>query len=200
MYLLERIGRNFEISKREITMSWDSLGLISIVLSWVGLLFMIWYWKGDLAKTFSQNAARNNNSIIFYALLWLVCLPILAWFLLVPFYDALELNIVFLVISAIAVLGMLIAALIPETKGWKVKIHRLGAFTMAICFMPLVTLIIFSPVISTIAQIVSVFALMFMIFSAIYSRRNGPNHPKLLIGQALYILAFQFSVIFAYYL
>lgn len=180
-------------------MSWDSLGLISVAVSWVGLVFMIWQWKGEWSKTFSQNAARQKTTIIYYALLWLICLPPFAWFLLFPFYDGLQLNVLFRVIGTVAAAGMLIAALVPETSGWKVTIHRYAAFTMAITFMPMTLLIILSPVISTYAQFLSIVALLFMIYGAVHSYVNGPNHSKLLVGQALYILAFQLSVFAAYY-
>lgn len=180
-------------------MNCNNLGLISIVASWAGLLFMIWYWKGDIAKTFSQNAARQRSSIIYYALLWLVCLPPLVWFLMVPLYEALGLTPLFRLIAGVASISMFIAALVPETKNWKAKVHRSAALTMARCFMPLVLLISLSPVISTLAQTISIIALLFMIFSAYQYHRNGPNHPKLLIGQGMYIVAFQVSIIFAYY-
>ena len=180
-------------------MSWYSLGLISIFASWLCLLFMIWHWKGDITKTFSQNAARSKTTIIYYALLWLICLPPFAWFILFPFYDSLELNSVFRVFGLLAALGMLVAALIPETTGWKVKVHRTAAFTMAWCFVPLSLLISLSSVVSGFAKVVSFSAAVFMLLSALYMYRRNAVHPKLLILQGIYIAAFQVSVIVAYY-
>ena len=180
-------------------MSWDSLGLISVVASWLGLLFMIWYWKGSVDKTFSQNAARSKTTIIYYALLWLICLPLFSWFMLIPFYEALELNILFRIFAILASLGMLIAALIPETTGWKINVHRYSAFLMAWCFVPLSLLISLSPTASNLAKVVSFSSVLFMLLSAIYLYRRDAEHPKLLILQGIYIAVFQISVIVAYY-
>jgi hypothetical protein len=181
-------------------MSWDNLGLISVVLSWAGLVFMIWYWKGDFSKTFSQNAARQKSTIIYYAILWLICLPPFTWFLLFPFYETLQLNGFFRIIGIIAALGMLIAALIPETVGWKAKVHRFSAFMMAWCFIPLTLLIAFSPVVSVLGKTTSFLTSFFMLFSAIYLLKKNAEHPNLLSLQGLYIAVFQVSVLVAYYL
>jgi hypothetical protein len=160
---------------------------------------MIWFWKGDLDKTFSQNAARSKTTIVYYAVMWLICLPPFAWFLLFPFYEALQLNMMFRVFGVIAATGMLIAALIPETTGWKVFVHRYSAFLMAWCFVPLSLLISLSSVVSGFAKVVSFSAAAFMLLSALYMYRRKAVHPKLLILQGVYIAAFQISVIIAYY-
>ena len=179
-------------------MSWDSLGLVSAVISWVGLLFLIWKWKRDGSMTFSQHAAQYRSSRLFYALLWTVCLPPLFWFMVFPFAEKLALGLFFKVLVGLACVAMFIAATVPETTGWRIRVHRFSAFSMAILFVP----ILLTVLLAGLSKLVLFFIfpiLLFMIWSIMFFVRHNAQHPRLLVAQALYIFVFHVSIFLAYY-
>lgn len=93
----------------------------------VGLVFLIWRWPQDHSKTFSQHAAAQKASSIYYFLLFSIVLPILAVFFYGYFIPAYHLGIVFSVAIGLAIVGQFIAVAVPEVGGRKSQVHRTAA-------------------------------------------------------------------------
>ena len=179
-------------------MSWDSLGLLSIVVAWVGLFILIWKWKGNKSMTFSQHAAKHKSAQIYYFLLWAICLPPFYWFMINPFSDKLGLGLLFKLVVSLATFCMLVAASVPEIAGWKYTVHRLAAFGMAWLFVPLVVLVLTANA-SAISHKVAISSLIYMVFCIAILQKNRRNHPKMLILQGLYIVVFDLAILVAFY-
>jgi hypothetical protein len=178
----------------------NNVGLISVLVAWVGLFFLIWKWKGNLDLTFSQNAARERSSRIFYTVLWLFVLPMFFWFLMVPFASELQLGLVYKILVVTATLGMLVAALVPEIEGWKKPVHRFAAYTMAYTMLPVVMLIAASGQISFFARAVTSFISIVLFIGLVISIKEKRQHKHMLVSQGSYIALFHLAILLAYYL
>ncbi len=179
----------------------NNLGVLSILVCWAGLFFLIWKWKGNSSMTFSQHAARQKPSIIYYAILWLLVLPPFYWFLMFPFAEKTELGLPFRVLVSVCSIAMLMAALIPETNGWKHKIHRISAYLMAYTMCPIVLLIATEANISTTATILTWVIGLTMLFGVTKSIIEKRQHSDItLIYQATYSALFHIAILLAYYL
>lgn len=181
-------------------MSWGESGFVSILASWVLLVILVRTWKGNASMTLSQHAAQFRASRIYYAAMWLLVLPPFVWFMIGPFLDKLELGILFKITALVAGFLMLIAAIVPELPGWKYHVHRYAAFGMATLFMPLTLMIGVASNANNIARTVSIILFIGMLVTTIYLSFRGGKHPRMLIFQSLYVLAFHISILAAYYL
>ncbi|MCA9328829.1 hypothetical protein KC959_03585 [Candidatus Saccharibacteria bacterium] len=179
----------------------NHLGLLSIFVSWVGQFILLKKWPGDGTMTFSQHVARKRESIIFYMVLWSFVLPAFYWFMMIPFADKLGLGILFKSFATLASIGMLGAALIPETTELKTKIHRVSAYGMAYLLCPLVFIVLIQGSISGFARVflwvTGLWMLAGVIRSSIEKRQHGK---KTLLFQAFYVMLFHVSILVAYYL
>ena len=174
-------------------------GLLSIAIAWVGLLYMIRHWKGNASMTFSQHAAQKRSSQIYYFLLWLLCLPIFYWFLLHYFIPAFGFGFWFKLYAAGAMTGWTMAAIVPETVGWKVRVHRISAF--ALCyFMALITVSITTSVVMPVrSRTVAAVALLVMLGEIVYLNMHKRRHPHMLAYQLVYFVVFHVMILFAWY-
>lgn len=178
----------------------DYFGIFSIILVWFGLLFLIKKWPGDRSLTFSQHAARREESIIFYFVLWAAVLPLFYWFMVGPFSDTVGLGTFFKIFVTFSSLCMLGAAIVPETKGWRVLWHRIFAYAMAYSLCPIVFIILIQGDISKIAQVVILASSLVMLVGVVKSIVEKRSHgTKTLPSQAAYIALFHLSVLVAYY-
>lgn len=179
----------------------NHIGLISILISWAGLFFLIWKWKGNSSMTFSQHAARKKTSIIYYAVLWLIVLPPFYWFVMFPFAERLGLGSIFKVLVSLCSVAMLTAALVPETINWKYKVHRLSAYMMAYLMCPIVYVIALQAQLSLFARVTIWLIGFMMLFGVIKSILEKREHSKnTLIFQATYSALFHLAILIAYYL
>jgi hypothetical protein len=98
--------------------------LLVITLVTVGLIFTVTRWPGGMHMTFSQHAATSRWSKIYYALLFLVTLPLLMWFFVGWFVPDNNLPDTFLWFAGVAVLFQIICTWVPEEGGIKTTVHR----------------------------------------------------------------------------
>ena len=97
---------------------------LAILLLIVGLVFLVVRWPQGASKTFSQHAAAQKASIIYYFLLFAVTIPMLSVFFYGYFIPTYHLSFVFSVAIALGLAGQLIAGAVPEVGGWKLRVHR----------------------------------------------------------------------------
>ncbi len=176
-----------------------NLGLLSIAVSWAGLIFLIRRWKGAKHMTFSQHAAQYKSSALYYAVLWSICLPLMAIYLFGWFTPTFHMGTGFRVLCGLAIFAMAVAAYVPETTGKRVVIHRWSAFGMALLFLP-ITVSIAVGGFSLPTQVVAGLASLFMTWEIIILLRKKRAHPSMLPLQAAYIAALHLALVSATYL
>ena len=178
------------------------IGIGSILLCWAGLIFLIYKWKGNRSMTFSQHAAVSKQSQLFYVALFAVVLPLFSWFMFGWFATHLKLPLAYKILMIGALVGQIIAVLVPEVAGTsKESIHRYASFTMAILTMPITALIaryVHDPITKILVSSLALYMLANFLYLIIGHRKQGRVADKnMLIWQATYIAAFHLSVILA---
>ena len=150
--------------------------------------------------TFSQHAARHSSAILFYRVLWAITLPMFYWFMMNSFYDKLQLGFLFQLLLSGASLGMIGAAAVPETTGWRVPIHRYAAYGMAYLMCPIVFVITVQGKVNSGARIVLWGIALWMLSGVIRSLIEKRTHgDRTLLYQATYIALFHIAILTAYY-
>lgn len=150
--------------------------LIAIIITLIfGLAFTAIKWPGGLHRTFSQHAVATRWSKIFYALLFLVTLPMLAWFVGAWLIPQKRLPDAFLWLTYIAALFQILCTWFPEVGGWRTIVHRMLAGVSAIAVLSLVVVIASSASLPILVRLVAWIGLSFMmlILAIALSHQNG---------------------------
>ena len=112
--------------------------------------------------TFSQHAATNRWSKIFYSLLFTVTLPVFLWFItgwLVPEKHLLDTFVWF---TTIAVIFQIACTWVPETGDIKTAVHRTLTGISCVAMLPLVVMLATSSNLPTSARVSAWVALVVM--------------------------------------
>lgn len=179
--------------------SFKWLGLLSILIVWSGLIFLLYKWRGNKRMSFSLHAAQTKNGQIYYFVLFATVLPMFYLFIIKWFVHTLGLNNWFTLAVTVGVLGQLLAVLVPAIPGIKGQIHNFGAYIMAFTMLPAVLLIAFANV-PYIVTIASLAAATYMIFAASLFIFFKKSHDYYLIFQAIYIATFHANIILSSYI
>ncbi len=110
--------------------------LLAAVVLWTGLGFLIKRWPQNISKTFSQHAAAQRESILYYAVLFSIVLPLMALYVVNWLIPTFNLSWTFTVFIWLAIVTQFVVVLIPETKGWRYFTHRFLAFWGAFFLLP----------------------------------------------------------------
>lgn len=147
----------------------------------------------------SQHAASARGAYGVFSFTLVVCGGVFYYWLITWFVPRLGLSWVFLLILSLAIAGQMIAAIVPDTESWKMVVHRVAAYGMAVMFLPLGLLILVAPKISVAARILGAVCIAYMIigFSLLLL---GKLKARFLIFQALYVVAFQILILAAAYM
>jgi hypothetical protein len=175
-------------------------GLLLVVSSWLGGYFLISKWYDKNLPTISKHAASDRTASQFFAVLSILLGLAFYYWLIEWLVPHLELTFIFTAILTITILCQLIAALAPDTSGWRKTIHRWAAYTMAILYLPLSILIIISPQLTPLTQVICSLLLIYMFVGFVLVAVMGKARPKYLLLQASYIIAFQLIIIIAAYI
>ncbi len=176
------------------------LGALSIAIGWASLLFLVTKWRGDKSMSFSKHAAAHRSAYLTMAVMESIFLPMYLVFIATWFVQTFELPAIFTVLNAISVIGLLIAAWVPDIPGIKGKIHHWVCYP-AYTSMPLSALLLAtSSNISNFARVYGVFALIVMVvcgaYMAIKSRLDGN---KFLLLQGLFLASIHSVILVATY-
>jgi len=174
--------------------------LVVLFVLIIGLLITVTRWPGGLHMTFSQHAATSRQSKIFYALLFLITLPLLMWFFVEWLVPTKNLPIVFLWFATVAVIFQILCTLIPEDGGVRTVIHRTLTGISGIAMLPLVLILVLSPGISTYATATSCAALLLMMILLSVALKNQKDYPYALTLQVGYYVAFFIAILASTYL
>lgn len=176
------------------------LGVISIAIIWLGLIFLIVKWPGNRAMTFSQHAAQSRAALIYYFFLFVFTLPLFYLFMTRWFVPRFHFADMFMWFYTAGISMQLVAVTVPETKGLKVFIHRNSAFLMSLLLMPLLTMILVNSNVDITARLITCTALVVQITIAAATIPKNGYHKDVLVLQATYIAVFHVSILAAVYL
>jgi hypothetical protein len=123
-------------------------GIYAFLILIIGLIFVIYRWPAGLRMTFSQHVARQRQSIVYYAVLFSIVLPLLLLFFIGWFMPIFHLSIWFSVFVALSSVCQLAATIIPETSGWKVTFHRFISGLSGILLIPTLSLVLTADAVS----------------------------------------------------
>lgn len=175
-------------------------GLLAVAILLIGLSYIVLRWPKGRHTTFSQHVAGRKQSIWYYAGLFAVTLPILNLFFLVWFIPTFEISSWFGVLFAIASLAQIMCTLIPETGGRHSEYHRLLAGISAILLIPVLSLAMFSPLVSDIYKLLSGAMLVIMLAIVILVAIQKGEPRNFLILQILYFSSFFVPILCITYL
>jgi hypothetical protein len=178
------------------------LGLSCVVISWLAGCYLLLRWRGTTAMSISLHAASARGAYLLFASVLTLGGGLFMVYLYTVFIPHLQLSPLFSGLLALAFLGQVITAWVPdiEAKGhWRSRIHKTAAWSMAVLFLPLATLIATAPTLTPLASIICWCCLAYMIGALSYWlwRRD---QSRFLVFQAFYVIAFQISILAAGYL
>jgi hypothetical protein len=166
----------------------------------VGLTFTVKRWPGGLHMTFSQHAAANRWSIIFYSSLFLVTLPLLLWFFASWFVPEKGLPAAFLWFAGIAVLFQIVCTWVPEAGGLRTIAHRTLTGISGVAMLPLVVMIAVSPNLSGLVRATAWAVLLIMVVLLGIALKHQKGYRWALLLQAGYYGAFFVAILVTTYL
>lgn len=176
------------------------LGLLSVVILLCGLIFVIIKWPQGKHLTFSQHVAKQKQSIIYYAALFTVVLPLLLLFFVGWFTPTFKLPVWFNIFIVTASVTQLACTLIPEVGDWKTKYHQALAGISAICLIPSLLFILLSNQIDSLSRLLAAMAVIIMLGIIYLLIKGAGKHSHFLILQSLYFAVFFIPVLTASYL
>ena len=149
--------------------------------------------------TFSQHAATNRASKLFYSLLFITTLPILYLFFSAWFVPAKHLLSAFLWFAGISVLFQILCTLVPEEGGTKTTIHRILTGVSGVALLPLMLIMATSAHISVAGHITAWAMLCVMVFLLGIALRNQKGYHYALLLQISYYAAFFITILVSTY-
>jgi hypothetical protein len=108
-----------------------SLGLISVIALIISLIYAQLKWGPDYSKTFSRLVAQRRSSVIYYFIVFSIFLTAFSIFMTTSFIPQFTLTGLFTWVYFLGVASQLICVIIPETGGYKTKIHLAAAGIMS---------------------------------------------------------------------
>ena len=120
------------------------LGMAAVAILTAGLVFLVRKWPKDIHHTFSQHAATDRVSTIYYSLLFAVVLPILAAFFLSWFIPTFNISPAFTVLICLSLVCQYVCTLVPEV-GKYVKMHQALAGISGLLLLPSLVVCIAAP-------------------------------------------------------
>jgi len=178
----------------------QNLGLVAMGLIWLGAGYMLVRWRGTNDMSMSMHAASAREAYVLFGSVLTLSGGLLYWFMLGWFVPHLGLGPGFVAVLTAAIGGMLVAAWVPDTAGWKRRVHRWCAYGMAVLLMPLAALIVADPAVAIGARVVGAVCVTYMLVSLALVTQFGKMKRHYLPLQVAYVVAFEVTVLAATYL
>jgi hypothetical protein len=175
-------------------------GTISVAITGLAIAFMVYTWKGDKGITISQNAAANRSSYLMMLIVQSITLPMLFLFWSKWLVPSLELPLLFTIFAGLTCLGLLLAAWIPDIKGWKSIAHRLFAYGAAALVPLMLIMLYYSPHISSFAKYLVLLVFIYDVMTIVMFTILKKGKSKKLYFQASYIFFFALTTLAAAYI
>jgi hypothetical protein len=171
----------------DLLLSEKYLGLASLTILLTGLIFLVRKWPRDVYHTFSQHAATNKASTIYYTSLFTVVLPILATFLFNWFVPAFNIPMIFTILISLSLICQYVCTFVPEV-GKNVKSHQVLAGVSGLLLLPSLAVFIYVPSIDQIDKIITITSVVIMSGIVLQTSRRKTRYALLL--QSAYFIAF----------
>lgn len=187
-------------------MKW--LGLLSVILCWAGIGYIIKRWHNPDLRTISKHAAQDkHNLIVFASLLIGLGLLFYGWVMLwlVPTEQPSQ---KFVILISLTMVFQILTSLLPDTTKRLSLLHRIAAYSMAFLYLPTSLSLAVSVhmtsagvnVMWLIILMMSSIGSLFLVGIAVGGRLWASLRPNYLYFQATYILLFQCTFLVAAYL
>jgi hypothetical protein len=173
--------------------------ILTLLMLIAGLSFTVLRWRGGLHMTFSQHAATNRSSKIFYFLLFLISLPTLLLFFSAWYVPTNNLPTSFLWFASVSVFFQVICNIFPEEGGTKTLIHRILTGISGIALLPMVIIIATSSHFSEFVRGLALVLLIGMVILLGIALRNQKGYRYALPLQIGYYTAFFITILVSTY-
>jgi len=175
---------------------------LAVVLALIiGLTYTATHWPGGLHMTFSQHAAMNRWSKVFYSLLFTVTLPVFLWFIASWLVPEKHLPDAFVWFADIAVIFQIACTWVPEVGGTRTVIHRTLTGISCVAMLPLVVMLATSSNLPISARITAWIALVIMaVLLLLLVLKNQIGQRWALLLQVGYYAAFFGAILVTTYL
>lgn len=171
-------------------MQLEYFGLLVFVILVAGLAFVLWRWPQGIDKTFSQHVAVAPYRATYYALLFAVVLPLLLIFLLGWFVPTFGLPSWFGVSVTLAAMLQQACTFVPETGGWRTKLHRAFAGMSALFLLPPLVALVFTPGVPRAGKLLSALGLICMASIIVVAASQRGKRYQLMLQIAYYMAFF----------
>lgn len=170
--------------------SFKYFGLLSLILLFFGLSFIVIKWPRGRQYTFSQHIAQYTSSILYYILLFSIALPLLVLFFLEWFSPTFGMAWWFTIWLILAAIFQLLCAFIPEVGRRRVIWHKWLAGISAFCLQPPILIVTLASQFQTIDRVIAGVSFATMFTLMIFMTINRAQHSNFLAIQAGYYVAF----------
>jgi hypothetical protein len=172
----------------------------TLLVLFSGLFYLPRKWPKGKNYSFSQHAATNRASILFYIALFSFTLPPLLIFFFEWFVPTFDMPLLFGLSIALACFGQFGCTLVPEVGGKMTMWHWLLAIGGALCLIPGLAVLIFTDHIPRSGRGLSAVGLIVMIRLVYMMLRDKGVHSHFYMLQALYYGAFFAPIIYITYI
>ncbi len=170
--------------------TYQYFGIVAVTILAIGLAYIPRRWPLSRNHTFSQHIARKRSSVIYYVALFAIALPLLVAFFVGWFTPTFAAPAAINILIILAALFQLACTFVPETSGSKSAWHRTFAGLSGILLLPILVLLLAVEGVSIPAKIVTLAALLIMLWCTyVVIRANGRPHNFLII-QSVYFAVF----------
>lgn len=178
----------------------EYVGLLFTVFSWLAGAFLLLKWRGTHEMSISRHAASSRKASLLFATVMCGIGGIFYYWILVWLTPELGLGWEFQALVILAFIGQFIAGLVPDVPGRRRFIHRLGAYGMALLFLPLSLMLTTAPQASQLAQWFGLLCLPWLVFAGIWGVRHWKDRRHYLPIQVAFIVVFQVQILVTAYL
>ena len=175
------------------------LGAIAIGIGWASLIFLVTRWRGDKTMSFSRHAAAHHSAYLFMAIMESIFLSLYFIFIATWYSHTFNMPILFLVLNAISVGGLIIAAWVPDVADIRGKIHSIVAYPAYLAMLLVVPFIIFSTEVGSFARSFSAAALVLMLVLGIYLTFVKNSRQRYLYIQGAFIATVHATLLISTY-
>lgn len=179
--------------------AYKPLGLISVLIFWSSICFLLYKYKANRGMSISRHVAASRQTFLLAAIVQSFLVPLFILFFVKWFSPTFHMPKLFGVLVTLSMLGFLIAAWVPDTKGWKNFVHGFPAYGAAALLIPAITLVCVSGFISPTARMVAYVSLFYQVvsLSLFFSTQKARSYHLYL--QTAYLVIFDIAILVAAY-
>lgn len=175
-------------------------GLMAFGLILLVMAVTLKKWGKDHALSLSGHAARQRPSYLVFLGGLLAAGVLFYGFGSQWLAPTLGLDAAFAIVLAAATVLELITAIVPDIAGVKSNIHRIAAWSMAVCMGVLGILVAFAPGLSALARTICIILVGYMGFALLLFLFVKRSRAYFLLFQGSYVLSFFAVMLVATYL